>query len=666
MAKDDFDIDFDFEKEYGLDPDLFADAEEYDNTDVDLSQFSDEELGLSDLPSGDTPAEGRSQGEDFDLDMDLDEFLNMGLEDNTGAEEDFGVQADEFPDPSEYEAEDPSHYDEDLTPELSEEELDEDPDLSDEGSEEIDMNERYDEQEDFEQESDPAEETKSKKKERAKKEKKPRKPIKIATPTIFTKFYDLYFAPVLNKGVPEEPQDPSKPRRRRRKTKMQIFKEVYLPPIVVSVCLILVLSFAIGSLSNFIEQKRIDRDVEQSRKESSISAQEQEEERRLALMEEAELYAQQYNYEEAIKCLESFGSLDAYPEMSAKRAEYANAQNQLVEIQDFTQIPNFSFHPLIVDSARAFDGDENSGQYNRNFVLTSEFSKILTTLYNSGYVLVDFDSFTTNTDGTIYSSSIYLPADKKPFMLTETLVNYFQYMVDGNDDGTPDASGDGFANKLVLDSNGDIKAEYVDSSGNTLIGDYDLVPILESFIEEHPDFSYKGARATLAVTGYEGIFGYRCNSTYISTKGQTYYDEQVAGAKQIVQALRDKGYTIACNTYGNENYANLNGNQINTDLQSWNQQIISLIGQVDVFVFARASNITDYNGSSFTIMHENGFRYFVSNGTTPSTQINSTYVRQNRLMVTGNSMVWNSDMFKNYFDCNTIVDLTARGGSVPN
>ena len=41
MAKNDFDIDFDFEKEYGFDPKAFLGTEEYDEN-LDLSEFSDE------------------------------------------------------------------------------------------------------------------------------------------------------------------------------------------------------------------------------------------------------------------------------------------------------------------------------------------------------------------------------------------------------------------------------------------------------------------------------------------------------------------------------------------------------------------------------------------------------------------------------------------------
>ena len=143
---------------------------------------------------------------------------------------------------------------------------------------------------------------------------------------------------------------------------------------------------------------------------------------------------------------------------------------------------------------RAKQDAELGGSYNKNFVTTGEFSKILNQLYTNGYVLVDFDSFiaaNTDLDGNqkFMVDSILLPEGKKPVMLTETMVNYFEYMVDSDGDHKADAKGDGFANKLVVDGNGDIKAEYIDAAGQTLVGNYDFVPILEDFIEQHPDFS---------------------------------------------------------------------------------------------------------------------------------------------------------------------------------
>jgi hypothetical protein len=358
--------------------------------------------------------------------------------------------------------------------------------------------------------------------------------------------------------------------------------------------------------------------------------------------------------------------------MVAKRSEYANAQVSLVEHKDPSLIPNLSFHVLMADPERAFsDTDDLAGSYNKNFVTVNEFTKILQQLYDNGFVLVDFDSFTvasTGVDGSVqyFVDPIYLPSDKKPVMLTQTMVNYFEYMIDSNGDHIADAGGDGFASKLVV-QNGSIEAEYVDMNSETHIGNYDFVPILEDFIAEHPDFSYRGARATLAVTGSQGIFGYRCNTSYVSNVSQSYYDEQVAGAKEIVQALRDKGYTLACFSYDNKDYRQLTAAQITADLQQWTTQIVPIIGEVDTFVFARASNIQDYTGAAFNVMFTSGFRKFVSNGTSPWAEVNSTYIRQNRLMVTGQNMVWYSKQFTDLglFDPNLVLDLQIRG-NVPN
>lgn len=427
------------------------------------------------------------------------------------------------------------------------------------------------------------------------------------------------------------------------------------------------MSFAIGALSSAIQQHKLDKATKESHLQASEDAAQQEQTDAQIALEQAKALAVVYNYDDAITVLDNFlngvEDMTAYSELTAIRSEYATAKNQLVSHQDPSLIPNLSFHVLVHDMAKAKQSEELGGLYNRNFVTTSEFTKILGELYNNDYVLVDFNSFTANNNGTILPKNIDLPEGKKPIMLTETMVNYFEYMTDHNKDGVQN-DGDGFANKLVVDSSGNIKAEYVDSEGNTLIGDYDFVPILETFLKEHPDFSYKGARATLAVTGSEGIFGYRINSSFTS-RGDTYRSEQIAGATEVVNALREKGYTLACFTYDNKKYGDLNANQITTDLQQWAQQITPVLGSVDVMVYARESDISDYNGNAFTVMSTSGFRYFVGQATSPSTEVTTGYVHQKRLMVTGNSLAWNQAMFNNIFDANSVIDMATRG-SVPN
>lgn len=686
MGKNDFDIDFDFEEEYGFDPKSFLGAEEYDK-DIDLNAFSDEELGLTSRETSEDEAQtaaGEQDSFDLDEDWDADDFLNMGSMEEEPTEED---PEEEWEDEPEEPQEEQDDFQEDAL-EAEEAEFQPETDLpEDTEPEEIAMNEEMEyaeeaeleEQPVFEEEileedpaEDPAAEESGAKKKRPRKEHKPVQMPKIhlpklKTPNIFTKFFDLYFAPVLHKELREQPQDPNNPRRRRRKSKQQIFKEIYLPPIIVCICLILVLSMVIGSLSNAISLKKIEDAQKQSQLKESISAAEQAQQQSQVVLEEAAKLAAGYNYDDAITMLDSMGDLTQYPDLAAKRAEYATAMTQLVEIKDVTSIPNLSFHVLIHDMARAQkDTDDLKGNYNKNFVTTGEFSKILTDLYNNGYVLVDFDSFVaanTDLDGNevFFSDSIWLPSDKKPVMITETMVNYFAYMVDGDKDGVADAKGDGFASKLVIDANGDIKAEYVDEQGQTSVGNYDLVPILEDFIKQHPDFSYRGARATLAVTGDEGVFGYRTNTAVVASKGQDYFDQQVAGAKEVVQKLRDLGYNIACYTYENKAYGKLSVQQIQADLQSWAQQVTPVIGAVDTFVFAKVSNISDYTGNAFKVMYDSGFRYFIAHGNQPYTEVNSTYVRQNRLMVTGENMQWYRDQFNGLFDCAAILEVNTRG-----
>lgn len=665
MRNDDFDINFDFDKEYDFDPKILSGDEGFDE-DIDLSQFSDEDLGLK-------PQEGASQedasqeenlDEDGDFDFDIDEFLNTGSdeEDVTFTDEELMDDVPEFAKRDRSSRFDAAGYG--ATPEFPADavpsDLEEEPPME----EELPMEEEMPDEEAQDEESDPSDTPERPVRQR--RERKPRKEKKPAAPNIFTKFFDLYFAPVLHKELVEEPRDPNAPRR-RRKSKLQIFKEAYLPALVVCVSLILVLSFAIGAASNAVKQYKLDKDTKESHLQASLSAAQQAEIDKQVAMEQAQALATVYNYDDAITTLDNFIStvdIADYPDVANLRSEYVNTQSQLVSHQDPSLIPNLSFHVLIHDMAKAKQSEELGGQYNRNFVTTSEFSKILGELYNNGYVLVDFNSFTTNSGGTILPKNINLPEGKKPLMLTETMVNYFEYMTDHNKDGVQN-DGDGFANKLVLDSNGDIKAEYVDSNGNTLVGDYDFVPILETFLKEHPDFSYQGAKATLAVTGMEGIFGYRINSSFTSTRGATYTEEQKAGAQTIVNALREKGYALACFTYDNIAYGQKNTNQITADLQMWAQQITPVLGDVDILVYARESDISDYTGATFTAMSNQGFRYFVGNATSPSTEVNSNYVHQKRLMVTGNTLAWNQAMFNNLFDANSVIDLTTRG-NVPN
>lgn len=419
-----------------------------------------------------------------------------------------------------------------------------------------------------------------------------------------------------------------KPGKMDRKAKRR-FKDDVLPVLIGGAALVVCMVFIGCSLSrNFNSEER-----KQAALEASIAKAEAEAAAAAEItntLKTAAVQAAGYDYQAAINTLDAYktDNRGLTEEMTAARAQYAEAVNNLVIWDDPTAIPNLSFHVLIADPNRAY-ADSLASAYKTNFVTTEQFSDILDQLYANGYVLVNLDScLTENAEGSATVQPIYLPEGKKPIMITETLVNYFAYMVDGDKDGTPDKGGAGFANKLVIED-GKVTANFVDAEGNQMNGSYDLVPILGSFIEDHPDFSYRGAKAILAVTGEEGVFGWR----------------NVSEAKDVVEALRADGYQIACNSYGNINYGASSIDAVKADLSNWDKDVKAVLGDIDILVLARGGEISA-TSSQFKTVREAGFNYILDAGTT-GTALQDGCFYQNRIMVLGSNL--GSNAYASYF-----------------
>lgn len=465
---------------------------------------------------------------------------------------------------------------------------------------------------------------------------------------------------------------PVNPRRRKR-TKMDIFKESYLPVIIAGFTLVFVLVTIIGAAIQGVQRRKMDAEAAI---EASIAA--QEEEKRLAaessrLLLQASDYAAVHNYDRAIQAIMSFsGNVEDYPQMTAALQQYNDVKANLVLWDDPSQVLNLSFQLLIADPIRAFADESYGRSYNRNFITTDEFSLILDQLYRSGYVLVSLDDIVEQTqteEGSAFSAKqLYLPAGKKPLILTQTHVNYNIFMTDGDGDNRPDKDGAGFASKLILDGSGKLVNEYVDRDGNTVTGEYDLIPILNSFIASHPGFSYHGAKAIIAVTGYDGLFGYRTNPGAKDWMGETAYHEEVENAKLIAQAIRDDGYDIACYTYENVAYGDMGLSQMQYDLKKWNDEVVPILGTVDIMAFAQISDIGDhtpYSGDKFTELMNAGFRYylgFCQDGALWA-DVQPEYFRQARILVTGSNLKYQEQWFSGILD--PVQILSSTRGDIP-
>ncbi len=471
---------------------------------------------------------------------------------------------------------------------------------------------------------------------------------------------------------PNSAADTTVRRGRRKKTKLQVFKESYLPYLVLLLAAVLCIIFVIGSYQRAKQQKAIaqgDPSKDPSGAGNNQVVMQMEE--AAQLMQQAQVLASHYDYAGAMAVLDRFsGEKSAAVGMQEAYDSYAQKKSELVAWTAMDAIPNLSFQMLVADPGRAFTHSTYGTSFNKNYVTTTEFNEILQQLYDGGYVLVSVYDLAAYTQGQGYTpGQILLPPGKKPLVLTQTGVNYYTYMVDGDGDGLPDKDGAGFASRMVVDSDGKPTCEMVDGDGDVSTGAYDLVPLLDAFVEKHPDFSYHGAKATLAVMGYDGIFGYRIDAETAGEKGQEFYQQQISGARSVVEALKADGYDLACYSYDTGNYATMTAEEIEADLRAWANEIMPVLGQVDVLVYCNGSDIGDtgeYAGDKFDVLYNAGFRFFIGQDHSSQgwVQVDDSFVRQTRRLVTGGRLAYDTEVFADLFDVSKVT-LSVDRGTVP-
>ena len=447
--------------------------------------------------------------------------------------------------------------------------------------------------------------------------------------------------PVIEEEIPVTEQDPpaapapeevAPPRRKRQPHPRQIFKEKYLPWIILGTAGILILSFLFGSIS-----MRMDRKAAKAQQERITELLNQEAQ---SLKYAAAALAAEYDYEGAMKLLASYsGGLATHTELMNQYNSYKTALSELVVWDNLAQIPNLSFRTLVADLQKASADPNRGSRYASRHVTTEEFTRILNQLYENGYVLVsptDFVTTVTKADGSVVlnRTSIRLPKDKKPIILTQEGVNYYSHT---------EKCG-GFADQLIVGANGELTCVLGDTTGA-----YDLVPILNQFLEAHPDFSYEGARATIAVCGYEGLFGMDLSQT--------------AEIQAVAQKLRSQGYDIACYTYADMEYADFGVAGLKADMEKWFSQIAPILGDTNILVYPTGGDIKGqeaYSGSKYEALHEYGFRYFIGTSSDGRTWGLTTgdYARQYRTIVTASNLKSNPEWYAGMFDAATVLEAS--------
>lgn len=449
----------------------------------------------------------------------------------------------------------------------------------------------------------------------------------------------------------QTPQENTSPVRRirRKKSKWQIFKEAYMPVLILGLALILVIVFISGSISRANKNKPTE-----PSDNTSIQTEDPKLQEATSLAAEAKLCAAGYDYDRALAILDTFsGDIAAYDNLSSLKTQLENAKAALVPFTDVASVPHLSFANLIADIAMTKNDTAKGSSYLGTYATVDEFKAILEDLYKNNYVLVSLhDLYTTtiDTEGKeVYGTgTLYLPAGKKPLVLSQVHVNYYTSMI-----------ASGFGSKLVLETNGNISCQMLHADATTSNGMYDFVPVLDAFIEEHPDFSYRGARATLALTGYQGVLGYR---TQASAANESDYETQKKLAKSLADELKKRGYGFACYSYNGGNYSTMSAGDIREDLRKWATEVTPILGETDLFFLSMGIDIADtdeiYTGDKFQAMKDAGFDVFVGRDSSVSSwfQQGKNYYRQSRRWVTGNNLADSPEYFTDLFDAAAVRD----------
>ncbi len=470
------------------------------------------------------------------------------------------------------------------------------------------------------------------------------------------------------------PEEREMRRRRKLRKQRERRRRIILTSLTLAVLFIALVTVA---LTIFRQNER--KQKARTEKEQQIAREEREIEARHEAIDEAEKLAVGYDYDGAISLLMEQKNYDTDTDLVNAIAKYTAAKSTL-EAKDPNQVPHIFFHSLIVDTDRAFNvskwGEDDVAGINAWMTTTDEFDKIMQQMYDNGWVLIRMRDLVTETkdeDGTVHftpNKSLMLPADKKPFVLSIDDWSYYHSYDDR-----------GYGDKVVLDQNGDVKVHYVDAQGNEDVGDYDVVPRLNTFCKEHPDFAYKGARGTAALTGYNGVFGYRTDVAYktgerlgadqkawLEAHPDFNWDEEVKEATKIANAVKATGWEFASHTWGHLSVTGKSADALAIDHEKWKNTVENIVGPVDTIIFAHGNDIGDWHDYDaatnplYAYYKSQGFNFYanVDASSEAWVQIRDGYVRQGRIDCDGLQM-WRAksgqakkNVFAQLFDVNSV------------
>lgn len=338
-------------------------------------------------------------------------------------------------------------------------------------------------------------------------------------------------------------------------------------------------------------------------------------------------------------------ALEVYSGDALLKAQLARYRTRAAELMLYNgPVQHIFFHPLIVYAEKAFDDDQKAQGLNEFMVTVREFNQILGSLYEKGYMLIDtheiFEERVNNGKTELVRKELWLPKNKKPLILSIDDLNFYPYMKEN-----------GMNHKLVLDSEGNVAAYLVSPEGKEYTAyDTEVVTILDRFVAEHPDFSYKGAKGIIALTGFNGVLGYQTDA--ISSPSYAAEREQ---ALAVIKRLKETGWSFASHGYGHIDTARRSLSDLIKDTEKWKVEVESLIGPTDIYIYPYGSSVPTTD-PRFKYLQQSGFKVFCGVGPREYLRYYADSIVMDRRHIDGIAFWQQPETLEDLFNVNEVID----------
>ena len=307
-------------------------------------------------------------------------------------------------------------------------------------------------------------------------------------------------------------------------------------------------------------------------------------------------------------------------------------------------VEHIFFHPLIYDAELAFGGWKAEG-LDDWMVTVSEYNKILQSLYEKGFILVHLTDVYEERieDGMprMVRKELLLPEGKKPIVISFDDVNYYDYMREF-----------GFVYKLILGDDGEIWDFSIEKDGTERITqERDIITILDAFVKENPDFSWRGAKGCIGLTGFDGILGYQTQEESENRQAE------IEAVRPIVARLKESGWMFASHSFGHPDFVKISQARLVHDATRWHDEVESIIGPTPVLLYPYGADCQK-DPDKMKTLFDHGFRIFCAVGIDSYVRISETdsAVFMDRRHPDGTTLRWRRSGYLDLYDAKEVFD----------